>query len=70
MNYTLRREYPLTDEQNEVIDFLIKRTQAINACQTGFGKTYTRCTRYMSCFIKVPRYSRNYANSTESSKGI
>ena len=42
MNYTLRREYPLTDEQNEVIDFLIKRTQAINACQTGFGKTYTR----------------------------
>ena len=42
MDYTLRKEYPLTKEQNEVLDFMLKRNQAINAAQTGFGKTYIR----------------------------
>lgn len=42
MDYTLRKKYPLTEEQNEVLDFMLKRNKVINACQTGFGKTYTR----------------------------
>ncbi len=42
IDYTLRKEYSLTDEQNEVLDYMLKRNKAINACQTGFGKTYTR----------------------------
>ena len=33
-NYTLRKDYPLTDEQNEVIDFMLRKTKCINACQT------------------------------------
>lgn len=33
-NYTLRKEFPLTDEQNEVLDFMLKRNNAINASQT------------------------------------
>lgn len=32
-DYTLRKDWPLTPEQNEVIDFMIKRNKCINACQ-------------------------------------
>ena len=43
-NYTLRKDWPLTDEQNEVIDFMIHKNKCVNACQTGFGKTYSTLT--------------------------
>ncbi len=43
-NYTLRKDFPLTEEQNEVIDFMIHRNKCVNACQTGFGKTYSTLT--------------------------
>jgi len=33
-DYTLRPEWPLTKEQNEVVDFMIHRNKCINACQT------------------------------------
>ena len=34
INYTLRKEFPLTDEQTEIIDFMIKRTKCVCAAQT------------------------------------
>jgi hypothetical protein len=34
-DYTLNKKYPLSDMQNEVIEFLLQRPQAVNACQTG-----------------------------------
>lgn len=33
-DYTLRKEFPLTPEQNEVIDFMIHKNKCVNACQT------------------------------------
>jgi len=33
-DYTLRKEWPLTKEQNEVLDFMLQRKYCINACQT------------------------------------
>lgn len=43
-DYTLNPEFPLTAEQNEVVDFLLQRTSCINASQTGLGKTYSTLT--------------------------
>lgn len=34
-DYTLNKDVPLTDVQNEVIDFMVSRPACINACQTG-----------------------------------
>ena len=36
VNYTLRKDWPLTDDQNDIIDFMIRRTKCICAAQTGF----------------------------------
>lgn len=44
MDYTLNPKFPLTHEQNEAVEFMIKRTACINACQTGLGKTYSTLT--------------------------
>ena len=33
-DYTLRKEFPLTPEQNEVVDFMIHKNKCVNACQT------------------------------------
>lgn len=33
-DYTLRKDFPLTKEQNEVLDFMLKKTKCINGCQT------------------------------------
>ena len=35
-NYTLRKDWPLIDDQNEIIDFMIKRPKAVCAAQTRF----------------------------------
>ncbi len=43
-DYTLSKDYPLMVEQNEMIDFAIKRPYAIISGQTGLGKTYTAVT--------------------------
>lgn len=34
LDYTIAKEFPLTNEQNEIIDYLLKRPQAICAAQT------------------------------------
>ena len=44
VDYTLNKEFPLMVEQNEMIDFAIKRPYAIISGQTGLGKTYTAVT--------------------------
>ena len=43
-DYTIATAYKLTDEQNEIIDYMLKRPQAICAAQTGIGKTLTMST--------------------------
>lgn len=34
LDYTVAKEFPLTVEQNEIIDFLLKRSHAVCAAQT------------------------------------
>lgn len=53
-DYTLRKDFPLTSEQNEVLDFMLSRTKCINGCQTGFGKTYVGCTGATHILLKYP----------------
>ena len=43
-DYTLNKKFPLSDMQNETIEFLLQRAQAVNAAQTGLGKTYMSLT--------------------------
>lgn len=43
-DYSLNRDIPLTCEQNEVVEFMLKRTACVNASQTGLGKTYATLT--------------------------
>ena len=54
-DYTLRKEFPLTTEQNEVVDFMLHKAKCVNACQTGFGKTYVTLTA--ACLLLL-----NYSN--------
>lgn len=44
MDYTIAKGFPLTEEQNEIIDYMLKRPQAICSAQTGIGKTLTMST--------------------------
>lgn len=34
INYTLRKDWPLTDDQNEIIDYMIRRNKAVCSAQT------------------------------------
>ena len=34
IDYTLRKDWPLTEEQNEIIDFMIKKNKCICSAQT------------------------------------
>lgn len=43
-DYTLSKSFPLKQEQNEMIDFAIRRPYAVISGQTGLGKTYTAVT--------------------------
>ena len=54
LDYTLRKEFPLTKEQNEVIDYMLKRTKCVNGCQTGFGKTYVCLTAIVHILLNYP----------------
>jgi len=53
-DYTLRKEFPLTEEQNQIIDFMLQRPYCINAAQTGFGKTYSGCTALCNVLLRYP----------------
>lgn len=44
MDYTIAKEFPLTEEQNEIISYMLSKSQAICSAQTGIGKTLTMCT--------------------------
>ena len=33
-DYTVRKEFPLTDVQNEIVEFMLQRNKCINAAQT------------------------------------
>ena len=43
-DFTINKQFPLTQQQNEVVEFLLKSPYCINATQTGGGKTYTTLT--------------------------
>ena len=51
-DYTLSKEFPLKDEQNEMIDFAIRRPYAVISGQTGLGKTYTAVTLATQLMLK------------------
>ena len=34
-DYTINKQFPLSEEQNEIIEFLLQRKYAINGAQTG-----------------------------------
>lgn len=34
-DFTLNKKYPLSDDQNEIIEFLLQRKYAVNGAQTG-----------------------------------
>lgn len=46
-DFTINKNNPLTQQQNEVVEFLLKSPVCINATQTGGGKTYTTLTAAM-----------------------
>ena len=70
-DYTLRKEFPLTDEQNEIIDFMIRRTKCVCAAQTGFRLKNLHGVHCTLSFInKIPRYSCYNISSTKSSKSV
>ena len=35
LDYTLNKDIPLTEVQNNVVNWMLKRPACINACQTG-----------------------------------
>ena len=43
-DYTINKQFPLSAEQNEIIEFLLTRKHAVNGAQTGLGKTYSTLT--------------------------
>ena len=52
IDYTLVKDFPLMKEQNEMIDFAIRRKEAVISGQTGLGKTYTALTLAMHLMLK------------------
>lgn len=51
-DYTLAKDFPLSKEQNEMIDFGIRRPQAVLSGQTGIGKTLAVLTAALHLLIK------------------
>lgn len=45
-DYTINKKFPLSDMQNEIVEFLLQRRYACNAAQTGLREnlhdTYSR----------------------------
>lgn len=51
-DYTINKNYPLSEMQNEAVDFMINKPFCINACQTGLGKTYLSLTALMHVLVE------------------
>lgn len=47
-DYTINKKFPLSNDQNEIIEFLLQRPQACNAAQTRTGKDLydAQCSYY------------------------
>lgn len=43
-DYTINKEYPLKNEQNECVEFLLKGIRCVLSAQAGYGKTYISIT--------------------------
>lgn len=50
-DYTINKEFNLSDMQNEAVEFMLNRPFCINACQTGLGKTYLSLTALMHILV-------------------
>lgn len=53
-DYTLANDYPLTEGQNEIIEYMLQRPTAICGAQTGFGKTYCLSTALVYLLLRFP----------------
>lgn len=53
-DFTLAKDFPLTEGQNEIIEYMIQRPTAICGAQTGFGKTYCMSTALCCLLLKYP----------------
>lgn len=53
-DFTLVKKFPLTDGQNEIIEYMLSRHTAICGAQTGFGKTYCLSTALVWMLLKFP----------------
>jgi len=53
-DYTINPDYPLTDDQNEGVEFLLTHYNALLAYQTGYGKTYMALTAAQTVMDKYP----------------
>ena len=42
-DYTLNKQFPLTDDQNEIIEFMLSRNYCVNAAQTGLRPEKLTC---------------------------
>lgn len=51
-DYTLAKQWPLTQEQNDLIDFGISRANAVLSGQAGIGKTLAICTLVTHLMLK------------------
>ena len=40
-DYTLNKQFPLTDEQNEIVDFMLNRNYCVNAAQKRLSEKLT-----------------------------
>lgn len=58
VDFTLNTKYPLLPEQQEGVRFLLERTRAILAFQTGLGKTYTVTTAFNHVLNNYPDRAR------------
>ncbi len=56
MDYTINKGIPLSQEQNEIIDFMRRRAVSINGAGTGLGKTYSTLTLAVHFMTKHPEY--------------
>ena len=50
-DYTINKDYPLSEMQNEAVEFMINKPFCINSCQTGLGKTYLSLTALMHVLV-------------------
>ena len=57
MNYTLpnKKNFKLSPEQQDIVEFLLQRNYAMNCSQTGIGKTFSTLTAAIHKILERPQ---------------